>query len=70
VIRNGEAVAVHVRTGITDMDYSEVVAGLNQGEKVLILPSQSLVQANETWQNRASRMSPIPGLGGSRGRRG
>jgi len=68
VIRNGEAVAVHIRTGITDMDYSEVVAGLNQGEKVLILPSQSLVQSNETWQNRASRMSPIPGLGG-RGRR-
>ena len=49
------------------MDYSEVVAGLNQGEKVLILPSQSLVQSNETWQNRASRMSPIPGMG--RGRR-
>ncbi|MDC0238131.1 efflux RND transporter periplasmic adaptor subunit [Gammaproteobacteria bacterium] len=67
VIRKGEAVPVHVRTGITDMDYSEVVAGLNQGEKVLILPSQSLVQSNETWQNRASRMSPIPGLG--RGRR-
>nr|MCS5569175.1 efflux RND transporter periplasmic adaptor subunit [Pseudomonadales bacterium] len=67
VIRNGEAVAVHVQTGITDMDYSEVVAGLNQGEKVLILPSQSLVQSNETWQNRASRMSPIPGMG--RGRR-
>ena len=67
VIRNDEAVPVHVRTGITDMDYSEVVAGLNQGEKVLILPSQSLVQSNEPWQNRASRMSPIPGLG--RGRR-
>ena len=67
VIRKGEAIPVHVRTGITDMDYSEVVAGLNQGEKVLILPSQSLVQSNETWQNRASRMSPIPGLG--RGRR-
>ena len=67
VIRDGEAVAVHVQTGITDMDYSEVVAGLNQGEKVLILPSQSLVQSNETWQNRASRMSPIPGMG--RGRR-
>ncbi|MEE3182558.1 MAG: efflux RND transporter periplasmic adaptor subunit [Pseudomonadota bacterium] len=67
VIRNAEAVAVHIRTGITDMDYSEVVAGLNQGEKVLILPSQSLVQSNETWQNRASRMSPIPGM--SRGRR-
>jgi HlyD family secretion protein len=67
VIRDGEAVAVHVQTGITDMDYSEVIAGLNQGEKVLILPSQSLVQSNETWQNRASRMSPIPGMG--RGRR-
>ena len=67
VIRNNRAIPVHVRTGITDMDYSEVIAGLKQGEKVLILPSQSLVQSQQSWQERASRMGGIPGI--SRGRR-
>jgi HlyD family secretion protein len=53
-----------IRTGLTDLDYSEVVAGLDADDRVLILPSASLVQAQEQFQERMNRMrgGGIPGL--------
>ena len=38
---------VWIRTGLTDLDYSEVVDGLQESDAVLILPSASLVQSQE-----------------------
>ena len=64
--REGALQAVRVRTGITDMERSEVVAGLEEGDAVLILPSASLVRAQERFQERMSGRVGIPGL--SRGR--
>jgi hypothetical protein len=60
--RDGKYVPLHVRTGITDMDYSEVVAGLEENDEVLILPSASLVNAQEAFQQRMSGRMGIPGL--------
>ncbi len=64
--RAGKVQALRVRTGITDMDRSEVIAGLEEGDAVLILPSASLVRAQEQFQERMSGRVGIPGL--SRGR--
>jgi len=60
--RDGKYVPLHVRTGITDMDYSEVVGGLEENDEVLILPSASLVNAQEAFQQRMSGRMGIPGL--------
>jgi len=64
VLRNGQPRAVPIRTGLTDLDYSEVVSGLTAQDTVLILPSASLVQSQEEWRNRMNRMGggAVPGM--------
>lgn len=61
-LRDGAPTALRVRTGITDLDYAEVVFGLAEGDQVLILPSASLVRAQESFQRRISGRMGIPGL--------
>ncbi len=64
VQRNGEIVPVHIRTGLTDLDFSEVVWGLEPADSVIILPSASLVQSQEEFKSRMSRMTGqgVPGM--------
>lgn len=64
VSRNGVPTPVYVRTGLTDLDYSEVVSGLTAQDSVLMLPSASLVQQQEQWRERMQRMSGGSGLPG------
>ena len=61
-LRGGSPTALRIRTGITDMDNAEVVAGLDDDDQVLILPSASLVRAQESFQRRMSGRMGIPGL--------
>ncbi|MBA3318807.1 MAG: efflux RND transporter periplasmic adaptor subunit [Gemmatimonadales bacterium] len=56
--------AVWIRTGLTDLDYSEVVEGLQASDSVLILPSASLVQSQQESQERFNRMTGGGGLPG------
>ena len=53
--------AVWIRTGLTDLDYSEVVEGLQPADSVLVLPSASLVQSQ---QEAAERINRVTGGGG------
>jgi hypothetical protein len=63
VLRSGQPTPVNVRTGLTDLDYSEVRDGLVAGDTVLILPSASLVAAQEESRERLSRMNQgLPGV--------
>ncbi|HEY7681190.1 MAG TPA: efflux RND transporter periplasmic adaptor subunit [Gemmatimonadales bacterium] len=64
VRRNGKPVAVNIRTGLTDLDYSEVLSGLTEQDSVLILPSASLVQAQKEFTQRVQRVTGggIPGM--------
>jgi len=39
VLRDGAPVAVRIKTGLTDLDYSEVLAGLTATDSVLVLPN-------------------------------
>ena len=66
VLRNGQPYAVNVRTGLTDMDYSEVVEGLSATDSVLVLPSASLVQSQEEWRERMARVTGGGSMGGMR----
>ena len=64
--RNGQIVPVWIRTGLTDMDYSEVVEGLNASDSVLVLPSASLVQSQQDMKDRVNRATggggAVPGM--------
>jgi HlyD family secretion protein len=63
-MREGKPVPVPVRTGLTDLDYSEVVSGLQEGDSVLVLPSASLIASPQEMQDRMNRMGRggIPGV--------
>ena len=55
VRRDDGPVPVYIRTGLTDLDYSEVVSGLTAKDSVLVLPSASLVQSQQEAKNRAAQ---------------
>lgn len=69
VLRQGKPEPVPVRTGLTDLDYSEVVSGLTEQDTVLILPSASLISQQQESQEMQQRMrsNAIPGMGGAAG---
>jgi hypothetical protein len=64
VLKEGAPTPVRVRTGVTDMDYSEVVSGLTEQDTVLLLPSASLVQSQQDMRERFQRMTGggVPGM--------
>ena len=64
VLRDGKPTPLRIRTGLTDMDYSEVVNGLTEKDTVLLLPSASLVQAQAEMRDRMQRFDggAVPGM--------
>jgi HlyD family secretion protein len=66
VKRGGKVTPVWIRTGLTDLDYSEVLEGLGLGDSVYVLPSASLVQSQ---QDMKQRMNQITGGGAPAGLR-
>jgi len=63
LVEDGVA-AVPVRTGLTDLDYSEVISGLTEADTVLLLPSASLISSQQEWQERIDRIRSrsLPGV--------
>jgi len=66
VKRNGTPRPVWVRTGLTDLDYSEVLHGLSEGDSVYVLPSASLVQSQQDLKQRVNQMTGGGGVPGMR----
>jgi HlyD family secretion protein len=65
VSRNGKPAPVWIRTGLTDLDYSEVLDGLTASDSVLVLPSASLVQSQQDSRDRMNRITgggAVPGM--------
>ncbi|MEO8635362.1 MAG: efflux RND transporter periplasmic adaptor subunit [Gemmatimonadales bacterium] len=65
VRRDGVPYAKNVRTGLTDLDYSEVVDGLEDGDSVLVLPTTSLIESQKDAAERTQRITGgggIPGM--------
>lgn len=64
VLKNGNPTPVQVRTGLTDLDYIEVISGLTDQDTVLVLPSASLLNAQRDMRERTQRMTGggLPGL--------
>ena len=65
VTRNGTPTPVWIRTGLTDLDYSEVVEGLTASDSVLVLPSAGLVRSQQESRERMNRITgggAVPGM--------
>jgi HlyD family secretion protein len=64
VLRKGKPTPVQVRTGLTDLDFIEVVSGLTEQDTVLVLPSASLLNAQRDMRDRMRTMTGggLPGL--------
>ena len=60
-LKNGKPTPVQIRTGLTDLDYIEVLSGLTEQDTVLVLPSASLLNSQRDMQQR---MRSITGGGG------
>ncbi|HEX3233611.1 MAG TPA: efflux RND transporter periplasmic adaptor subunit [Gemmatimonadales bacterium] len=66
VRRNGQPKPVWIRTGLTDLDYSEVTQGLSRGDSVYVLPSASLVQSQQDMKQRFNQVTGGGGVPGMR----
>lgn len=64
VIDSDEQEIRKVRTGVTDLDRVEIVSGLEEDDRVLILPSSHLVETQQDLQRFIKRRSRgVPGIG-------
>ncbi|HET8691717.1 MAG TPA: hypothetical protein VFM30_06265, partial [Steroidobacteraceae bacterium] len=61
-LEDGRQAPIPVETGITDLDRVEITGGLAEGDSVLMLPTASLVEIQQTIQDMASSRGGIPGL--------
>ncbi|NOX68537.1 MAG: efflux RND transporter periplasmic adaptor subunit [Gammaproteobacteria bacterium] len=60
---NGDTRIASVRGGITDLDRVEIVTGLDETDRVLILPSAHLVETQEKLQQFINRrVGAVPGI--------
>jgi len=65
VLRNGRATPVHLLIGLTDLDYTEVLSGVAEGDTVLVLPTAGLVNDLDKQQKKAQTRSGggvLPGV--------
>lgn len=63
----GRITGIPVETGITDLDQAEIIAGLKEGDRVMMLPSTHLVETQielQSWMQR--RVGGVPGISSSR----
>jgi len=63
VIDSDEQEIRKVRTGVTDLNNVEIVSGLDESERVLVLPSSHLIETQQDLQNFINRrMGGVPGI--------
>ena len=64
VLRKGKPAPLQIRTGLSDLDYIEVVSGLTEQDTVLVLPSASLLNSQRDMQQRMRAVTGggLPGL--------
>jgi HlyD family secretion protein len=63
-LKKGKPSPVEIRTGLTDLDYIEVLSGLTEQDTVIVLPSASLVNAQRDMQQRLRNFTGggLPGV--------
>jgi HlyD family secretion protein len=62
VVEDETLIPSAVKTGITDLEYSEIISGLEENADVLLLPSSGLIERQERMQERINRRMRLPGM--------
>lgn len=61
---DGSVRTTNVKAGLTDLDRVEIISGLEENDRVFILPSAHLVETQEQLQNWINRrVGTVPGIG-------
>jgi HlyD family secretion protein len=61
VMEDGLPVAHKVRTGLTDLDYSEIKSGIKTGQAILLLPSSDLIMSQDRFRQMMNQVIGVPG---------
>ncbi|NNE09649.1 MAG: efflux RND transporter periplasmic adaptor subunit [Gemmatimonadetes bacterium] len=56
VKKGAEIKPFEIKTGMTDLDYTEVIEGVAPGDSVLILPTPGLIRSQTEFNNRIQRL--------------
>ncbi|MEC9374953.1 MAG: efflux RND transporter periplasmic adaptor subunit [Pseudomonadota bacterium] len=67
VIKDDTPVAINIETGLTDLDYSEVISGVDTNDQILMMPSSDLILSRDEFRKFVGGMSSVPGVNQSRG---
>lgn len=62
VMRDGQPRVQRIRTGLTDLDYSEVVSGVTAEDEIMLLPSSDLILSQDRFQRMIGRTLGMPGM--------
>jgi len=60
----GQISTKDIVVGVRDWEDTEILAGLDPGDQVLLLPSTSLLRSQDRLRSWAQGRSGIPGMGG------
>lgn len=63
----GQTTTKEIVVGARDWEHTEVLEGLQPGEQVLVLPSNSLLRSQDRLRSWAQGRSGLPGMGGGGG---
>ena len=62
VANAGRIEPAFIDAGVTDLDYSEILSGLDAGAEVLLLPSTGMVKTQQRTRDQMSGISRIAGI--------
>jgi HlyD family secretion protein len=62
VILDDMPIAKNVVTGLTDLDYSEIVSGIDASDQILLLPSSDLILSQDRFKKFMGEMGGVPGI--------
>ena len=62
-VLDGEGLqARYVTTGLTDLDYSEVISGVSADEEIVLLPSSDLIMSQDRFKQWMGKTVGVPGM--------
>jgi HlyD family secretion protein len=62
VLRNNQPVPQYISAGLTDLDYSEVLSGLDADEQIILLPSSDLIMSQDQFRQWMGKAVGMPGM--------
>ncbi len=62
VLEKGKPKPTPVEIGVSNLDYTEIKSGLNEGEEVLTIAVSQMMQDREAMKERMKKWSSVPGM--------